>query len=69
MLKSMLKFFTKNFHIVVSNLEILLKNQHDDYITKFADVKKLMIYNLSKKLMRDLISKISSYALQKIRKQ
>ena len=68
-LKSVLKFSTGDLHTVVSGLETLLEGQHDDYTTKLADAKELVAYNLPRELMRDLIPKISPYALQKIRKQ
>ena len=68
-LKSIFKFFTKDFMIVVDRFEILLENQYDDYIIKLEQIKMIVIFNLSKKLMSDLIERVSSRVLQKIRKQ
>ena len=68
-LKSIFKFFTDDFKTIVDRLKILLKNQYENYIIKFEQVKMSIAFNLSKELMKNLIKKISLYALQKIRKQ
>lgn len=55
--------------IVVDRLEILLKDQYNEYIIKLKKIKITIAFNLSRKLINNLIKKISFYVLQKIQKQ
>ena len=68
-LKHMLKFSTGDFMVVVDRLETLISNQMEDYEHRLDQVKSKTAMNLSRDLMRNLIGRVSFYALQKIQKQ
>ena len=69
MLKSMLKCFIDDLLKMIDNIETLLKTQIKKYNTRLKQIKRKVALNLSRELMRDLIARVSSYALTKIQKQ
>ncbi|KAL8768505.1 MAG: hypothetical protein Q9209_005296 [Squamulea sp. 1 TL-2023] len=68
-LKHILKFSTGDLMTVVGIIELLLKIQHENYTTKLDQKKMKIASNWPREAMRKLVGHISSYALQKIRKQ
>ena len=68
-LKHMLKFSTGDLMAVVDRLETLTSNQMKDYEHRLDQVKSKTAMNLPRDLMRNLIGRVSPYALQKIQKQ
>ena len=68
-LKHMLKFSTGDLLTVVMNIEVLLKNQHENYTTKLDLAKMRIAANLPREEFSHLIGRVSPYCLQKIRKQ
>ena len=65
----MLKCSTDDLLKMIDNIEILLKTQINKYNTTLNQIKRKIAYNLSRELMRDLIARVTSHALTKIRKQ
>lgn len=54
---------------VVDHLETLTSNQIEDYEHRLNQAKSKISMNLPRYLMRDLIGRVSPYALQKVYKQ
>ena len=65
----MLKIVIEDFYSVVETIEKLLKNQYDDHRHKLNQEKKKTFNKLNRNLIKNLIKKMSSYALLKIHDQ
>ena len=68
-LKIKLKCSTGDLMIVIDDLETLLSNQHESYLHNLDVAKMKISVNISRDLMRNLLSRVTSYVLGKIRKQ
>lgn len=68
-LKAKLKCSTGDLIAVVEGLEALLSNQHESYLHNLDVAKMKTPVNLPRDLMRDLLGRVTPYALGKIRKQ
>ena len=68
-LKARLKFSTGDLSAVVEHIEEFINTQHEDYMTSLAKEEMKKAWNLLSESFKELVYKVSPYALQKIRKQ
>ena len=65
----MLKFSTDDLMLVVDKLETLMNIQNQVYETALKQIKMRVSIDLSRDLFKNLIERVSSYVLRKIKKQ
>ena len=65
-LKSVLKTSTGDLLTVVDGIELILNRQYTAWTHKLAQEKMKVAYRLPRDLMRDLIGRVSPYALSKV---
>ena len=68
-MKIKLKCSIDDFMIVIDDLETMLINQHEFYLHDLNVIKMKISINLFKDFMRNLLNRVISYVLDKIRKQ
>ena len=66
MLKSNLKNFIGDLMAVVDRIEIMLMNQRKTHRADLKEVKIGVSMNISREVMRDLIDRVTSHALNMI---